>query len=97
MENNLILVSDWEKVDKDDFYLSESWEKKEGKENIKTAKELQKKGELFYGYIVSAVSYAIYGQMDSNQVLINNDGDVIIHCGDTVINNDHSHREEYDI
>jgi len=90
--NNLILVTDWEKVEKDDFYLTDDWKK----ENDNTeARELQKEGKLYVAYIVNAVSYAIYTQMDADQVFIDNDGEVILHCESAVIGNNHEHREEY--
>lgn len=96
MENNLIIVTDWERVAGDDFYLSYEWDG-EDKENIKSARKLQKEGKLFYGYIVDAKNYAIYWQMDSDGVLIDEDCNVIVHCESSVINDSHEHVESYDI
>lgn len=94
--NNLIIVTDWEKVDADDFYLSDDYIK-EDKENVKAARELQKKGELYQAYIVDAKNYAIYYQMDSQSVYVDSDCAVVLHCENSIIGNSHDHREEYDI
>lgn len=94
MENNLILVSDWDLVEKDDFYLSTVWEKPEDIESIKRARELQEQGQLFHAYIVDARKYAIYYQMDADKVFINEDADIILHCETAMINNNHKHRQE---
>ena len=90
----LILVSNWEEVDKDDFYLSKDWEKQEP-EQIIIARELQKENNLFVAYIVKATNYAIYKQMDASQVFINEDSDVILNCENEIINSDYEHRIEY--
>jgi hypothetical protein len=85
--NNLIIVTDWEKVKKDDWYLSKEWE--ETGEDCKRARELQKEGRLFIGYMVDAKNYAIYGEMDSQEVFIDDDGYIVIYCESVVINNRH--------
>ncbi len=89
-----IAVTDWEKVDKDDFYLSKYWEKKAGKGNIKQARKLQKEGNLFYAYIVPAVHYAIYTRMDAQGILIDSDGNEIVSCESAVIGNKHQEKWE---
>lgn len=96
MDNNLILVSNWEQVDKDDFYLSDEWSKHEDIDNIKTARKSQKEGNLYIAYVVDAKNYALYSQMDADQVFINGDDDIILHCESAVIDNKHCHRIEYD-
>jgi len=93
--DNLIIVTNWDKVDKDDFYLSDKWKDEAGEDSLKQAKELQEKGELYEAYIVRAVDYAIYGQLDSDQVFVNDDCDVIVNCESQVINSDHEHRAEF--
>lgn len=93
--DNLILVTDWDAVDSGDFLLSDEWIENTDEETMKEARELQKRNKLFYGYIVDAKNYAIYYQMDANEVLINDDGDVIIHGESHVIGNEHKHKEEY--
>ena len=97
MSNDYIIVTDWEKVSDDDFYLSNEWSHSENKytANIKKARKLQKNNELFYAYIVNASIYAIYRQMDASQVLVNDDCDVVINCESAIINNNHEHREIY--
>ncbi|GAI15739.1 unnamed protein product [marine sediment metagenome] len=94
-ENTMIMVTDWEKVDKDDFYLTEEWEENGGKENVENARRLQQEGNLFEAYIVPAVSYAIYQQMDAGHIFIDEDGNEILSCESAIINNSHKHREEY--
>ncbi|MDD5098597.1 MAG: hypothetical protein PHD31_02695 [Candidatus Pacebacteria bacterium] len=93
--NNLILVSNWEKVDKNDFYLSDKWNKKMG--GVKEAKELQKNNDLFVAYIVEAKNYTLFSQMDASQVFINKDGDVILHCESAVIDDKHDFKTEYKV
>ena len=93
--NNLILVTDWEKVEKDDFYLTSDLEENENKKRIKNAKELQKEERLYIAYIVKATSYAIYKQMDADKVFIDGDDNVILHCETATIDNDHGHRIEF--
>lgn len=85
-EKDLILCTSWERVAGDEFYLSYEWEREES-ENIKKGRELQKEGNLYYGYIVPAVDYAIYLQMDAHQVLIDNDFNIIVNCESAVIDN----------
>jgi hypothetical protein len=96
MENNLILVSNWEKVENDDFYLTDEWKEREEIENIKEARKLQKEDNLFTAFIVKAKDYALYSQMDADQVFIDKDGEIILRCEGAVINNNHIFRTEYD-
>jgi len=94
---DMILVTNWEKVDKDDFYLSKDWARHtDGKETISRAKKLQREGNLFYAYIVPAVNFAIYKQMDAQGVLIDNDASVIVECESDVIGNEYQHREKWE-
>ncbi len=89
-EDNLILCTDWEVVEEDDFYLTDKWAKEMDydKEVMKEAREMAKNKKLYCGYIVDAKKYAIYYQLDASQVLINNDMDIIINCESSVIYND---------
>lgn len=89
-----IIVTDWEKVEKDDFYLSKEWLEDAGEEQMKEARRLQKEGKLYIAYEVGAVHYAIYTQMDASQVFIDSDGDIIMTCEGAVIGNDHKERWE---
>lgn len=93
MENNLIIVTDWEKVEADDYYLSKEWAEHTG-EDLKEARKLQKQGELYVGYLVDAKNYAIYWQMDADMVLIDSDCNIIVFGESHVIGNNHEHREE---
>src|SRR3990167_9588724 len=96
--NSLILVTDWEKVEADEFYLTNEWLKKQNVsgESSKTLRELQKSGILYIGYIVKALDYCIYSQMDADQVIINSDMDVMLNCESAIIGNDHEKRMEYE-
>ena len=89
-----IMVTDWEKADKDDFYLSEEWAENAGG-RMAEARELAKNGHLFIAYIVPAVHYAIYTQMDATQIFINEHGEEIMSCEGEIIGNNHKHREAY--
>lgn len=93
--NEMIMVSNWEKADKDDFYLSKEWYGNSGKENVLHAKQLQKEGKLYLAYIVPAVHYAIYFQMDAQQVFIDDEGNEMLNCEGVVIDNEHAKRWEY--
>lgn len=93
---DLIIVSNWDEVDANDFYLSKEWEKTEGKESVKKARELQKESNLFEAFILPAKAYALYKLSDADKVLINRDGDTILHCEGAVIEcENHVYREEY--
>ena len=94
--SDLIVVTDWEEVEKDDFYLTKDWGKDVGQDNIKRAKKLQKEGGLFIGYIVSARDYCIYGQMDSDQIFIDIKGNEVLRCETQIINNDFADKFSYD-
>ena len=97
MENKeMILVTDWERVQDNDFYLSKDWGEHEGANDlVKQAIQLQKENNLYVAYIVPAVSYAIYTQMDAKQVFIDGDINVILECENSVISNNHQKRVEY--
>lgn len=92
--DNLILITNWECVEKDDFYLTDDWD--EYKELSKEDKKQLKNRKLYYGYIADATNYAIYYQLDAQQVIIDEDADIIIYCEGVVISNDHKHREKLD-
>jgi hypothetical protein len=91
--DNLILVSNWEKVDKDDFYLSDNWNKEI--DNTE-ANKLQKHDNLYIAYIVDAVNFAIYTTMDSDQVFIDGDGNIVLRCETAVINNKMDYKIKYE-
>jgi len=94
--DNLIVVTNWEKVEKDDFYLSKEWEEEAGKENLKRAKKLQKEGKLYIAYIVNAKDYCIYGQMDSDQIFIDEDQNEVLRCETQVIHTDFEDKFGYE-
>lgn len=96
-DETLIVVTNWDKVDKDDFYLSKEWEDNAGKENIRLARKLQRAGELFYAWVVPASHYVLYSQMDASEIMINSDGDEIISGESAVIDNKHSDKWEYEL
>ena len=93
---NLILVTNWEKVEKDNFYLTDDWKENEDIESIRNSRELQKDGNLYLAYIVNATSYAVYTEMDADQVFINSDAEIMLRCESAIIDNNHKHREIYE-
>ncbi len=95
MKTDYVVVTDWEKVEKDDFYLSKDWEE-EYPEEVKQARELQEEGKLFVAYIVAAVNFAIYSQMDAAQIFIDRGGNEILRCETAIINREKMTRWEYE-
>ena len=88
----MIIVTDYDKVSSDDFYLTDAkWIKDNGIEDIEELRKMAKDGELYYGYEVDAENYAIYSQMDSGQVFIDGDDGVRMICEGEVIGNKHKH------
>ena len=89
-----VMVTDWEEVEADDFYLTN--ENKDIKpETLKQAKEIQANDNLYIGYIVAAVNYVVYRQMDARQIFIDEDSDEIMSCEYAIINNNHTDRFQY--
>ena len=93
---NDLIVTNWEEVEKDDFYLTKDWEKEVGKDNIKRAKELQKEGKLYIAYVVNAKDYCIYGKMDSDQIFIDGEQNEILRCETQVIGTKFEDKFAYD-
>ena len=93
---DMILVTNWDKVDKGDFYLTDEWLSLIGsKSRQRELKRMAREGTLYEAYVVPALSYAIYGQMDAHQVFIDDNGDEQLSCESAVIGNDHHERWEY--
>lgn len=99
MDDKYIIVSNYEKADVDDFYLSDEWL---GKEQDLTQEEAQKirneakEGRLYEAYIVKALDFAIYWQMDAQKVIIGSDlDDVRVWCESSVIGTDFTYKQEY--
>lgn len=91
-----ILVTDWEKVNADDFYLTdEGWAENCNPDSLQQAKELAVNSKLYIGYVIPAVHYAIYQQMDAGQVFIDDSGDEVMPCESAIISNNHEARFEY--
>lgn len=91
-----VMVTDWDKVDADDFYLTDKqWAENLHPDNLRQAKAMQADGKLYIGYVVAAVNYVIYHQMDARQIFINEDGDEIMSCEGEVIGNSHKEHFEY--
>jgi len=92
-----VLVTDWDVVDADDFYLTdEKWLDKYDVESIEHMKKLQAEGNLYEAFIVSALNYCIYSQMDSTKVFIDRDQTEIMTCEGEVIGDKHEAAFEYD-
>ena len=83
-----IIVTNWDKVDKHDFYLSKEWEPNCGKDTMRKARQLQREGKLCVAYRVAAVIFAIYSQMDADKIFINDEGEEIMSCETEVIDDD---------
>jgi hypothetical protein len=81
---NEVIVTNWEKVEKNDFYLSKDWAK-ENADGVKAARKLQKEGNLFVAYTVPAVNYCVYRQMDAFQIFIDEEGNEIMDCESAII------------
>lgn len=84
---DMIVVTNWELVDEDDFYLSKDWANKEEKK-YKHIKKLHKQAELFIAYEVPALSYALYNTMDAHKIFIDGSGNKVLDCESHIINND---------
>ncbi len=94
-----VLVTDYEKVSPDSFYLSDEWVVL-GVNSDKTPeqlKEMAENGVLFEAFLVSAITYLIYRQMDADLVYIDGLDNVVVHCETTVIGNRHKHCKPYDV
>ena len=94
--DNLILVSNREIVEKDDFYLQKKWLKEIGEQN--KSKSLQRKAdarELYFAYIVPAKNYVLYKTMDAEQVIIDDNDNIVMHCESAVIDNNHLLKLDY--
>ena len=88
----MIIVTDYEPVDIDDFYLTdEEWIKNNNITNIEELRELVKAGRLYEAYEVEAECYAIYGQMDAGQVFIDDEDNILMVCESVVIGNKYQH------
>lgn len=93
---DMIIVTDWDKVDKDDFYLSNEWLDEIGtKCRQKELKKMARNEELFLAYEVAAVAYAIYSRMDASQIFIDGDGDIVLDCESVMIGN--SYRKVWEV
>ena len=93
---DFVIVTDWEEVESDDFYLTDDkWAEYIDEETVKESKELQEVGNLYIGYIVTAKNYVLYSQMDSEQVFIDREGNVIMHCEGCIIGNSHVDTLDY--
>ena len=92
--NDYVMVTNWEIVPEDDFYLSDEWIKAISGNGQKLRKQA-KNGNLFYAYIVLAKDYCIYHQMDALQIIIDEESNEIITCENVVIGNEHETVQEY--
>ncbi len=93
-----VLVTNHDKVDVEDFYLvDEAWLKDNcaGDATAESLRQAAKDGELFEAYIVSALRYCIYRQLDAHQVFINIDDEVVMHCKGAIIDSDKKDCWEY--
>lgn len=97
--SNLIVVSNFEEITEDNFYLSDEWAENISAScdiNIIELRKMAHKGELFEAYIVDAKNYALYHQMDAEEVIIDADGNVLVFCENVVIGNWHKSVWDFD-
>jgi hypothetical protein len=87
-----MVCTNWESVEKDDFYLSSDWDN----EDKKKAKKLQKESNLYIAYYADAKELCKYKLLDMNQVFINIDCEIIMHCEYSPENNDFQDIWDYD-
>jgi hypothetical protein len=99
MEEKFIVVTNWEKVDSDEFYITDKkWLKKELDKTNKEIKELQemaKEGRLYRAYIVKAIDFALYWQMDASEVFIDSEWNEIARGETSVIDTNFNYKQEY--
>lgn len=96
MSEDMILVTNYDEVDKDDFYLSDDWLSRIGsKAEQRRLKRMAKEGNLYDAWVVSALSYAIYGQMDAHHIFIDEGGDEVLSCESDIIGDEHREKWEY--
>ena len=94
-----IIVTNWERVSEDEFYLSDEWLGKSldlEQGEAQKIREQAKNNELSYAYIVPALSYALYWQMDAQQVFVDPDFNVVVTGESSVIDTNWSYKQEYD-
>ena len=94
--HDIIVVTNWERVSPDDFYLSREWEESSGYA-VYGLKARAKRGELYIAYEVPAKSYALYVQMDASQIIIDREGNHVLSCESAVIGNEHKTKWEADL
>ncbi len=95
-----IVVTNWEEVDINDFYLTDQWLKESellNDEEIEEIRQMARDKELYIAYEVSAKYYALYRQMDAYQIFINVDGDHMLYCETVNIDNNHCSKWESDL
>lgn len=93
------MVTDWEKPNELDYYFTDEWMKREGKdeEEIEAIRRHYNEGDLYEAYIVKALDYCVYYQMDADKVFIDGDMNVLLQAETAIIGNNHDKRIEYEI
>jgi hypothetical protein len=82
---DFIIVTDMDPVEKDDFYLSREWEEHTDKPTMRKARKLQREGKLFVAFRAAALSYALYHQMDAEQIFIDDEKNKVMVCKSEII------------
>ncbi len=85
-----IIVTNWDEADVNDSCLSREYLSGQGikGKDATTARKLAKEGNLYEAYLVNAVNYCLYSQMDAQYVLIDDDGNIVVNGEGSVIGND---------
>jgi len=99
--SDYVLVTDYEKVKPDDFYLTDEWLV----ENMgcccdmtpEQVRDMAERGELFEAFVVSALAYCTYRQMDAQMAYVDSDDNIIVYCESEIIGNGYMHCEKYEM
>ncbi len=83
-----VIVTNWERTDKNNDYLDDSWAKLYP-DQVAAARKLAEKGQLYDAWLVLATNYCRFRAMDSTAVFINLDGEIILEGEGEVIEKPH--------
>lgn len=93
----LILVTNFEKADYSHPLLADDWLKEQGKteEECIDIAQWSTHGILYEAYIVPAMNYCIYHELDAQEVIIDRKRNIISEGGTQIITNNYTHKYRY--